>query len=322
LASILLAYCVESFGGVSGSILGTVPSTVVVAVVALFFLESRELLLGTLEAVPIGMLNTFLVLLMWRFLPRLISRPEFTKHLKLVTILILSVLLWVGLSVGEVPLIEFLSNRYKKNPNALSVYVVSTIFLCVYFVLAVALVVFTDFPLGRKGDEVVGWKTHAARFVVGALANVAVVLLAQLNEYISGIIITFPAVIFSALCSLWLTHSETVAVGAVVPMILGSASTSIFSLVFVWAFPHIEKSFIGTLGSVFVTLFATWFLVFYCYSIPIAVLLRKKELTAMETVPHILLFDDSFRTSTIDGVGDLDMQSKEEDHKGALQDLC
>jgi hypothetical protein len=40
---------------------------------------------------------------------------------------------------------------------------------------------------------------------------------------------------------------------------------------------------------------ATWFICVFLFSVPSAILLRKKELKAMETVPQIVLFDDPFQ---------------------------
>jgi len=267
-------------------------------------------------------------LLIWRFLPRLISRVVPGKIARLGIVLLISLLFWLALSYGEIELIQFILSNYDKEHNKtgpLSTFEISAIFFAAYFVLALVFVIFIELPLGRKGDGVVGWKTHLARFLLGALSNIAVIVLSELNEYVSGVTITFPAVILSALCSLWLTHSETMAISSSVPMILGSASTSLYSLIFVWAFPHIENSFLGTLGSLFVTLAASWFVVFYCYSLPSAIILRKKELYSIETVPHVLLFDSDSQGNFNIGSNGLGLELTTESGSGGnnlmIQDL-
>lgn len=73
---------------------------------------------------------------------------------------------------------------------------------------------------------------------------------------------------------------------------IGSMSSSIFALIFAWALPALEDYF-GPFGGLAVTVLATWFVCVFLFSIPSAILLRKKELSAMENVPQILLFDDS-----------------------------
>ncbi len=57
---------------------------------------------------------------------------------------------------------------------------------------------FKYLPLGRKGDELVGWKAHLIRFGLGSATTVATILISELNEYVGGLAITFPSVILTA----------------------------------------------------------------------------------------------------------------------------
>jgi len=285
LSVLLLAYSVERFGGVMGGIIGTLPSTIVVTAVALFFLEAGDMIVETLNAVPMGMIPTLVLLILWRFLPSQMSRT-LTSWKRLGVLLTLSIVLWFGLSYGSLELIEFI----KSKDVGLKTEIIAAISICVYFVLSCLFVALPPLPVGRKGDEQVGWKSHLLRFVLGAVTTVAAILLSELNEYIGGLAITFPSVILTALTSLWVTHSDTVAVSAAAPMMVGSTSSSIYSLYFAWVIPHLEFYF-GPIGGVITAALSSWFVCTFLFSLPCAILLRKKELSAMDQVPQIVLYD-------------------------------
>eukprot|EP01126_Amoeba_proteus_P008211 TRINITY_DN1301_c0_g2_i10.p1 TRINITY_DN1301_c0_g2~~TRINITY_DN1301_c0_g2_i10.p1 ORF type:complete len:131 (+),score=12.34 TRINITY_DN1301_c0_g2_i10:271-663(+) len=97
---ILLCSMVERFGGVTGGIIGSVPSTVVVVSVVLFSLEPVSVVSDTMNLVPLGMLVSLPILLMWRFLPPYLSRTQSTDIGRLGLLYILSVVLWFFLCFG------------------------------------------------------------------------------------------------------------------------------------------------------------------------------------------------------------------------------
>jgi len=178
----------------------------------------------------------------------------------------------------------------KSENVALSTEIVAAISISVYFLLSCLFVAVPALPVGRKGDEQVGWQAHVVRFVFGAMTTVAAVLLSKLNEYIGGLAITFPSIILTALTSLWVTHSDTVAVSAAAPMMIGSTSSAIYALYFAWIIPHLVVYF-GPIGGLVTGALSTWFLCAFFFSLPSAILLRKKELSAMDQVPQIVLYD-------------------------------
>jgi len=163
--------------------------------------------------------------------------------------------------------------------------------LGIHLFAAVVFVALPKLPVGRKGDETVKPWYHLARFAVGCLTTTLSILIAKYDEYAGGISIAFPCVSFTTLASLWIIHSDTVAISAVAPMIVGSASTSIFALVFAWLSPILQGEF-GGLPGITATFGATWYFVIFIYCVPAVFLLRTKEIQDVDIVAKMIMPTD------------------------------
>lgn len=75
------------------------------------------------------------------------------------------------------------------------------------------------------------------RFLMGFTASNISFLLSYISVYASGVALAFPAIGFTALVSLWIRQGETVAMSAATPMLVGSTSSGIFAILFVFLHP-------------------------------------------------------------------------------------
>jgi len=124
------------------------------------------------------------------------------------------------------------------------------------------------------------------RFILGFATTVIGILLATWNEYAGGVALSFPSVILTSLWSLWISQEETVSTAAASPLILGSTTNSLFTLMFAWAAPLLEDQ-IGSIAGLALTVSAVWFVCVYGFSVPMAFLLRKKEIASFQSVSPI-----------------------------------
>jgi hypothetical protein len=93
-------------------------------------------------------------------------------------------------------------------------------------------------PPAPAGTNAVGVSALLARGALAAMAIGGSVWLAGLGSpLLAGMASVFPAIFMTTMVSLWLAQGESVPVGAVGPMILGSTSVAVFALVSVWSVP-------------------------------------------------------------------------------------
>eukprot|EP01125_Pyxidicula_operculata_P021369 TRINITY_DN8192_c0_g1_i1.p1 TRINITY_DN8192_c0_g1~~TRINITY_DN8192_c0_g1_i1.p1 ORF type:complete len:325 (-),score=14.97 TRINITY_DN8192_c0_g1_i1:235-1209(-) len=277
LATLLASTSIERFGGVVGGIIGTVPTTIVVSAVGLSFLEGLPKIDETLNIVPSGMLLCLVVLVLWRTMPRILPRSLNTSA-RLIIMLLLSLTIWCGMAYGLIVVFE----TYQTSEYAL----IGSVSLGCYFIIAALVVFIPDLPVSVKGEFPVTKLNYFVRFLLGFFTTASVILLAKWNPYAGGIAMSFPSVILTSMGSLWFSQSESVAVSSASPLILGSTTNSIFGL----TFAYVAKYLIPLLGhhvGLAITVSATWFLCVYGFSLPMVILLRKKELNSIDKVPRI-----------------------------------
>jgi hypothetical protein len=81
---------------------------------------------------------------------------------------------------------------------------------------------------------------------------------------VAGMAAVFPAIFLTTMCSLWLSHGESVGLGAVGPMMLGGVSVSAFAWIAAWWIPEFGP-ILGPIGAwlvavILITLPAWWWL--------------------------------------------------------------
>eukprot|EP01128_Nolandella_sp_AFSM9_P003529 TRINITY_DN1521_c0_g2_i1.p1 TRINITY_DN1521_c0_g2~~TRINITY_DN1521_c0_g2_i1.p1 ORF type:complete len:455 (-),score=96.83 TRINITY_DN1521_c0_g2_i1:187-1380(-) len=285
---------IEKFGGVVGGVIATIPSTLVVTAIALSIIQESTILDLTMSSVSVGLAPGFFVLLIWRVLPPLLSRSLTSKQ-RLVITLGLSFTTWIGLAYGLVVLLEELLIG-SMSLLEVEMSTIGIVALLIYLTVSLIAAFVPTLPVGRKGDNVVPKKEYLFRFLTGFVASNFSLLLSYFHLYASGVALAFPATALTALVSLWLRQGETVAMSAATPMLVGSASSGIFSLVFAYIHPILLKEFSDF--AIIFSIAAPWFLVVYCFSLPLAVLLRKKEIAAYKHIGKIKLDDASASTDS------------------------
>ena len=100
----------------------------------------------------------------------------------------------------------------------------------------------------------------------GAAAGMAIgasVWIASMGlPFISGIISVFPAIFLTTMVSLWLSQGPAVPIGATGPMMLGSASVSIYALLSIFLFP-VTSAWMGAMIS--------WLIVVVFFTTPVGI---------------------------------------------------
>jgi len=129
------------------------------------------------------------------------------------------------------------------------------------------------------------------RFILGFGTTVIAIILATWNEYAGGVALSFPSVILTSLGSLWYSQEETVSTSSAYPIILGSTTNSIFALIFAWAAPRLEYE-IGAIPGLVLAVTSVWFLCVYVFSLPMVILLRKKEIASARSIAQVLITED------------------------------
>jgi len=248
-------------------------------VVGLYFTLSLSELILILRIVPLGMLLTLIPLILWRFLPPRIPF-DFTSRQKVTFMMTVSLLLWL--------ILAFITSYYLEESMIITdtFEIVSYSSICFYFIIAALFAFIPDLFIGRVGEEPIHLIHHIIRFSLGAATTVLGILLSSWNGDIGALALSFPAVVYTSLCTLWVLQGEAVSTSAVSPLLLGSTTNSLFAILFGIALPVIQNE-IGALPGFILCLLAVWFLCVYAFSLPMVYFLRKKEIGSSQYVGKI-----------------------------------
>jgi len=226
LVAILVTKAIETWGGVLGGFIGSVPSTIIPAALGMADQSaSPELFAAAMDITPVGMLLNALFLLAWRILP-----PHFKvdhQGLKLVCMIIATLSLWAvfaALSVlGVAALIAAGIKGLWIGIFATALMVVLGISACIRN------------PPAPKGKFPVSLQVLMARGLLAATAIGCCVLISAgdstQSSLLAGMVSVFPAIFLTTMVSLWWSQGEAVPSGAVGPMMLGSTSVAVFALI-------------------------------------------------------------------------------------------
>lgn len=213
---------IERFGGRLGGILASMPTTIVPASIGIASASTtpsgyRDAML----AVPAGMLLNGFFLWLWRALPGRL--PVRRLELRLALMVLLSLSAWF---VGAVVVVQGgAAWRAAGLP-------IATLGLCTTALVIAAGVAACLRPLpAPRGTRRVGVATLIGRGLLAAAAiGLSVAVAATGQDLLAGIASVFPAIFMTTMVSLWVAQGEAVPVGAVGPMMLGSASVSVYAL--------------------------------------------------------------------------------------------
>ncbi len=230
LVAVLVTLAVERWGGRTGGLLGTLPTTIVPAAAGIWLAApDPEAFLVAMAATPVGMWVDVLFLWSWRVLPGWLDRgqaaagPGGAERRLLGRVLVVSLALWTlaaGLAVA------LLAGLQAAGLPVLAVGLVG-------FVLSVAAGLWAcrSNPPAPRGARRVGLVTLAARSGLAAVAIGVSVLLARWGgPLLAGMAAVFPAIFLTTMVSLWWSQGRAVQAGAVGPMMLGASSVSAYAL--------------------------------------------------------------------------------------------
>lgn len=229
LVAIAVTRGVERWGGRIGGLVGTLPTTIVAAAGGIWLGGGgAEAMAAAMAATPAGMLVNAAFLLLWRLLPPHLPAWSPRRRLLLMTAVALS--FWGGAAAA---ILLLLGRLMRAGWPPREVGLVGTV-----LVIGVGLLGSWRALPSPAGRRPVMPLVLASRGVLAALAiAAAVVLAASQGGLVAGLASVFPAIFLTTMVSLWLAQGEAVQVGAVGPMMLGSASVATYSQFAAWALP-------------------------------------------------------------------------------------
>ena len=217
--AILVAILIETFGGAVGSVIGTLPSTVIPAAY-IFITERTKTIDERVESVMsclYGMVPTDLLFLpSWRIIPPKLPK-KWSNGVKVLVTSVLSLLLWF---LGAVAMI-LLKSLFTQ--IGLSIWVFGLVTL-VFTAICGGAICWT-LPPTPAGKNKIPVHIHLIRGLAAAAAIFISGVLSQTNMgVIAGAMVTFPSIFITTLVSVSLSQGPEVATGAVGPMTLGGQS--------------------------------------------------------------------------------------------------
>lgn len=253
--AVLVTLAIERWGGLTGGLLGTIPSTVVPAAAGMYVVGGERLLVESMAVLPFGMLINGLFLGVWVFLPPYLHASKnplaLTAFGALLVWGICGSILLVGVSVAF--------------QNEIDAQTIAYAGLAVLITFALAMN-WNPKP-SPKGDQNVSLQVLILRGSAAALAiGIAVWLSSQGQPLVAGLAAVFPAIFLTSMVALWIAQGPTVPQGAAGPMTLGGVSVAIYALA--------AMNFLPTYGAYLGSLLA-WLLAVIGWSFPAYFLLRR-----------------------------------------------
>ena len=245
MVAILVTVAIERYGGRTGGVLATIPTTIVPAAYGMYSLSNQSEFAQSMSIVPLGMMVNAVFLLIWMHAPQRYGLSLFGTTM-------LSLIAWAvmgGLSL----LISSEVQSFGLHPIGYGSSV-----LALLIVLGVW-TTWTSRP-APKGSQPVRPFVLALRGFAAAVAIGIAVWFAGLSyPFISGLISTFPAIFLTSMIALWLAQGQDVPQGAAGPMMLGGASVGVFAILAIVLFPLLGPA----IGSV-----ATWLACIIGWTLP------------------------------------------------------
>jgi hypothetical protein len=225
--AVLVTLAIERWGGLTGGILGTMPSTILPAAAGIYLAGDEELFMQSLAIMPMGMLINGLFLSVWIYLPPRLGDSKSP----LLTTALGALAAWFVCGLVMLFTVEF----------ALGYGVSSWNLATLGLVLIIGLAVRMNWNVREapKGSEPVAFQVLILRGSAAAAAiGAAVWLSSQGQPFIAGLAAVFPAIFLTSMVALWLSQGPTVPRGAAGPMALGGVSVAVYAMVAMYALPE------------------------------------------------------------------------------------
>lgn len=256
----LVTIAIEKFGGRTGGVLATIPTTIVPAAFGMYSISSEAEFAQSMSIVPFGMMVNAIFLLVWIHAPQRLG-------LSLIGTTILSLVAWSV--VGSLALLG--SSELQSSGIDAFLFALSGLGLLIL------LGVWTTWtsrsaPRGSRSVRpvVLVLRGSAATLAIG----IAVWFSSLSYPFVSGLISTFPAIFLTSMIALWLAQGQDVPQGAAGPMMLGGASVGVYAVVAIVLFPML-----GPVGGSIVS----WLISILIWTIPAYVYLQwRQSLTSLD----------------------------------------
>ncbi len=255
----LVTIAIERFGGRTGGVLATIPTTIVPAALGMFSISGEAEFAQSMSIVPLGMMVNAIFLLVWIHAPQRFG-------LSLVGTTILSLVVWT--LIGSLGLLVS-SELQSSGISALT-------FAIFGLGLLISLGIWTTWTSrpAPKGSRSVRPTILVLRGSAAALAIGIAVWFSSLSyPFVSGLVSTFPAIFLTSMIALWLAQGQDVPQGAAGPMMLGGASVGVYAVAAIVLFPMLGP----VLGSII-----TWLISILAWTIPAYFYLQwRQSLTSL-----------------------------------------
>ena len=219
LMAIAVAFLIEKYGGAVGSVLGTVPSTIIPAIFIILSDSSKSVTdrVNSGLACVFGVFATNVCFMpIWKVLPPRLPK-KWSNGLSVLVSTIVSLMVWFVAAIVVILIQQVL----EKVGISMLVY---TLILVILTCLIGGYLCW-NLPPTPAGKNPVKWYIHIARGVVAAAAIFVSGVLSQTDAGIAaGAASTFPAIFLTTMVSVSLAQGADVSTGAIGPLILGGAS--------------------------------------------------------------------------------------------------
>jgi len=254
--AVVATVAIERWGGRVGGLLATLPTTIVPASLGIYAecAADADFRLA-MYAVPVGMFVDALFLWTWRVVPPRL--PDARIEVRLGLMLAIALGVWATAATIGIAALAEIQGRAVLAGLVTAGIAVFGVFSC------------WAAPPSPGGSRPIGAAVLLARGGLAAVAIGCSVWLAGLGSpLLAGMASVFPAIFLTTMVSLWLSQGESVPIGAVGPMILGSTSVAVFALVVAWSIPQL-----GAVGGTCIA----WITAVCAASAPAALWLRRSD---------------------------------------------
>ncbi len=246
---------IERWGGQLGGLIGTMPSTIVPASIGIAQQSTDAAAFeAAMYITPAGMFLNALFLYLWRALPPRLPQGWSLRG-RLAAMTAVSLACWLVAALVMVLVVGALREQAAWTLPALGWGTTALIAL-------VGVLACRKAPPAPGGRKPVSPTTLFARGALAAVAIGAAVFLATIGGPLAaGVAAVFPAIFLTTMVSLWISQGESVQVGAVGPMMLGSTSVAAFSVIAAAAIPALGTApgvLVAWFGAVFGATVPAW----------------------------------------------------------------
>ena len=214
-----VALLIEKLGGALGSVIGTIPSTLIPPIYLILsdMTQTREYRTDSTLATVFGIFATDLLFMpTWKILPPRLPKTWKNGKKVLVTTIV-AIFFWFIGAVFIVSLQSFAKSMGVK----MWTFSICTVLVSLLFGICLC----WRLPPTPTGKNKVKWYTHLCRGIAAFCTLVVSGTLSQSGlGVVAGAMATFPALFLTAMVSVSLSQKAEVATGAIGPLILGSIS--------------------------------------------------------------------------------------------------